>query len=118
MKFFDVYKHPEKGYQAVKQGFGWPAFFFSAFWAFAKHLWAFGLFISVGIILFWFVGMIFWDGYTGEVLLVNGFAIGFHYFIGVYGNDWRRKNLEECGFVRVNSVLAATSKIATWRVAK
>ncbi|PCJ61630.1 MAG: hypothetical protein COA65_01390 [Rhodospirillaceae bacterium] len=49
MKTFDVYKHPIQGYQAVKQGFCWPALFFTIIWAFAAKMWALG-FTILGII--------------------------------------------------------------------
>ena len=39
MKTFKVYEHEIYGYEAVKQGFSWPALFFGFIWALVKKLW-------------------------------------------------------------------------------
>ena len=52
MRTFDVYKHRTQGYEAVKQGFSWPAFFFTRIWAFVKKLWLHGI---VGLVVLAFL---------------------------------------------------------------
>ena len=39
MKAFAVYQHPTHGFEAVKRGFSWPAFFFGVIWMLIKKLW-------------------------------------------------------------------------------
>ena len=42
MTTFDVYRHPTLGYEAVKRGFSWPAFFVGPIWALSKRMWVGG----------------------------------------------------------------------------
>jgi hypothetical protein len=46
MKTFKVFRHPTLGFQAVKEGFSWPGFFFGPIWAFAKKLWGYAFLIT------------------------------------------------------------------------
>jgi len=39
VKTFNIYHHPIHGYEAVKVGFSWPAFFFAFIWMLLKRLW-------------------------------------------------------------------------------
>lgn len=39
MKNFQVYKHPFYGFECIKIGFSWPAFFFGLFWMLLSRLW-------------------------------------------------------------------------------
>jgi hypothetical protein len=55
MKTFNVFKHPDKGFEAVKVGFSWPAFFFGILWMIAKKLWALaGLYFILTIVCSFF----------------------------------------------------------------
>ncbi len=47
MKTFNLYRHPTQGFEAVKVGFSWPAFFFTILWMLVKRLW--------GLAALWFV---------------------------------------------------------------
>jgi len=38
MNFYNVYRHPVRGHEAVKLGWSWPGFFFTWIWAFAKRM--------------------------------------------------------------------------------
>ena len=36
MRAYQVFKHPEKGFKAVKDGFSWPGFFFTWLWSLGR----------------------------------------------------------------------------------
>lgn len=119
MKTFDVYAHPTMGFQAVKQGFAWPAFFFTVIWAFVKRMWGtgfamFGVFLLLSIVQTAFEQ----QGSSGGVLLLLLLNLGFYIMIGLKGNDWRRKNLETRGFEKVQSVQADAPEAAIAVIAK
>ena len=88
MKTFHVFKHPVEGFQAVKEGFSWPAFLFTGFWAFVKKMW--GLcFIIIGILFLisFLEGVFSQKGSEGGTLLMVLANLGFSIFIGVKGNE-------------------------------
>ena len=119
MKTFDVYKHPTQGYQAVKQGFGWPAFFFTVIWAFVKKMWGLGFAFLGVIFLLTIVETVFeQEGSQGGVLIMLLAQLVFYIMVGVKGNDWRRGNLVKRGFEKLNTVEAETPDAAIGSVAK
>lgn len=116
MKTFDVYNHPTLGYQAVKQGFSWPAFCFTAIWAFVKRMWGLGLAI-IGIYLIFVLIEAAFDN-QGGVLLVLLVEVAFYILIGFKANDWRRRFLQKRGFEKLRTVQAETPDAAIGSVAK
>lgn len=119
MKTFDVYKHPTLGYQAVKQGFGWPAFFFTVIWAFAKNMWGLCFAFLVVISLLTLVKTAFeQEGSEGGVLVIFLARLALCIVFGVKGNDWRRGNLQKRGFEKVRTVQSETHDAAIGEVAK
>jgi len=119
MKTFDVYKHPTQGYQAVKQGFGWPAFIFTVIWALVKKMWGLGFAFLGVIFLLTLVETAFeQEGSQGGVLVMLLAQLAFYIVVGVKGNDWRRGNLVKRGFERLNTVEAETLDAAIGSVAK
>ncbi|EJL6739193.1 DUF2628 domain-containing protein, partial [Vibrio cholerae] len=118
MKQFSVYKHPTLGFQAVKQGFCWPAFFFSWIWAFICKMWGKGFFILAMIMLLTIIETVFENlGSNGGVLVMLFLQIGFFVFVGSKGNEWREKSLIERGFQSIKTVDASTSDSAIGLVA-
>ena len=119
MKTFDVYKHPTQGYQAVKQGFGWPAFIFTVIWAFVKHMSGLGFALLGIIVLLILVETVFEQvGSQGGVLVTLLVQLAFYIVVGVQGNDWRRGNLVNRGFKKLNTVEAETPDAAIASVAE
>ncbi len=110
MKSFDVYRHPtQEGYQVVKQGFGWPAFFFGAIWAFVKKMWGLGFaLLGINIVLYYFQAGFEEEGSVAGVLLMLLASMMVWIVVGVKGNDWRRRTLFQRGFEKVDTVNAAT----------
>ncbi len=117
MALFQVFQHPEGGYEAIKRGFSWPAFFFELVWAMVKRLWA-----VVGAMLLAILGTSFaLSSIAGpspepdpDLILLWGLAIKF--FLGAFGNDWVRRDAERRGFEHVQDVEAANPRAAieTW----
>ena len=51
MKLYKIFKNPMNQYEAVKQGWSWPAFFFGAIWACVKKMWGLGIGIFVTFVV-------------------------------------------------------------------
>ena len=83
MKQYAVFQHPTSGYEAVKNGWSWPAFFFTWIWAFVKRLWL------VGLIVFLF-GIL--ASSIPEAWLVGELIISI--VMGVKGNELRCQTTE------------------------
>jgi len=120
MKTFDVYKHPAFGYQAVKQGFGWPAFTFTWMWAFVKKMWGIGFAIIAGLILLFIAGII--AELKGDLeVSANINIIGpicLSILVGLESNNWRRRNLIKRGFEKLDTIEAKNIDAAITSVAK
>lgn len=120
-QLFTIYEHPTQGFQAVKVGFSWLAFFLTIIWMLVHRLWRLlaiwiGLYIVVHIaegfvetlddssltyLLLLIVVLIGW----GALCLVPGYR----------GNSWREKDLLSRGYnfiqaIRAESVGDAISK--------
>lgn len=108
VKQYHVYADPKGQYEAVKQGWSWPGFFFNLIWALVKKMWILG---AVPLVFFFTVGFIEGaSGYsnTGFDLLINVLSIGLSLVYGYMGNEWRKKNLLSRGFELVKAVSAET----------
>jgi|GEM_PF-1073624 len=114
MKYFDIYNHPVRGYEAVKHGFSWPAFCFGMFWALAKRLWK-----VVGVTFAAYFTVVFatviLQGYgylsTASLLLIL-LLLAYIIMYSSWGNDWRRRDLEKRGFEKLGALEAKTSNEA------
>lgn len=117
MKTFEIYKHPTLGFQAVKIGFSWPAFFFGIFWMLFSKLWG-----KVGL---WFVIYIIAgfieatadsstdEGYQAIMYLLLFIAYVALWLIPAFkGNKWRTSNLTSRGFELITTVEAETKDAA------
>lgn len=119
MKTFDVYKHPALGYQAVKQGFGWPAFFFTVVWAVVKKMWGYAFaFLGVIVSLTVVENVFRQAGSEGGVKIVLITELAFFVIVGIKSNDWRRSHLQQRGFEKLSAVQAATPDAAIAQVAR
>ncbi len=99
MKKFSILQHSTLGYEAVKNGWSWPAFLFTWIWAFVKRLYLIGWIVLVAAIAVssipipevWFVG---------EVVV--------SLLMGSKGNELRLNRLRASGYEQVASVEART----------
>lgn len=113
MTTYAVLEHPQLGKIAVKQGFSWPAFFFTWIWALSKGLVGvgFGLLILVlvlnfgGRILVYFLGI---PGVFLDALIVLVFCGS----IGGGGNGWVVEKLIGQGYVLLGEAEANSKKDA------
>ena len=111
MALYNIYADRQGRYEAVKQGWSWPAFLFLALWAIYKRMWE----IGIGV----FLVMIFLDyllrasgvGQYGE-LLGNIAAIVINFIFGNLGNAWREESLLSRGFEYLETVNAPSPKEA------
>jgi len=111
MKQFKVYMNPLGSYEAVKQGWSWPGFFFGIIWALFKKMWVLavsilGAFFILGLISVAVGG----DLEKGIDAITSIGSIVLSIVFGVNGNNWREKNLTSRGFDFKDTVSAANSE--------
>ncbi len=115
MKHYRIFENKAGRREAVKQGWSWPAFFFTFIWAFVKRLYGAGLLILIG------VGLIAFMSWRADELFAMGDkgARSFDHLcesarwiimvlLGVNGNELRERNLLAGGY-ELRGVVAAQS---------
>lgn len=124
MKTFRVYRHPTQGYEAVKQGFSWPAFFFGIIWMLVKGLWG-----HAGLWFLAYVGLSLIEAVTDAAqsepeaqILVYLMLLGGYFALWLVpafkGNSWRVANLTKRGYELIGQVNAETPEAAIAQVAR
>ncbi len=110
MKTYDVYTHPARPQEAVKQGFSWPGFFFGWIWAFVKRLPSHGAaLLGIGIT----IGVIDVGAENSEVSIVLGLvSLAIAVAIGFNGNEWRRGRMHDLGYKHMGTFNAGTPEAA------
>ena len=106
MKEYKIYANPQSNYEAVKQGWSWPAFFFSFIWAMVKRMWGIGAGIFIGVFVFGFIVGASGAGPGGDAL-INLVSIIINIIFGINGNKWRETNLPARGYELKDTVSAA-----------
>jgi len=115
MKSFKIYKDPTDTFEAVKDGWSWPAFFFTWIWAYSKGLYL----LCLGTILIAYVLPFFWAITTGDVAEYNAlkFIIIFLVVLGLgangnelYGEKLKRKGFRLVGEQNANNRVDAIEK--------
>lgn len=118
MHNYKIFKDPLGVYEAVKQGWSWPAFFFSTIWAFIKRIWwlGFGL-VLLSFLLPSLIAANLQDiPQEQAIAIINMIGsiitmiIGI--ILGLYGNLLREKNLLSRGYNYVTTVSAETPERA------
>jgi hypothetical protein len=122
MKQFRVFRHPVRGFEAVKVGVSWPAGFFSVFWLLAKKLWGWaGFWLGVAVVLSFVEQAADSASETGaKVLLYLIDATGWlvtGLIPWLKGNTWRESNLRARGYEFVAVTEAQTPDAAISQVA-
>ena len=126
MSSYKVFKHPEKGYIAVKSGFAWLAPF-NPFWPLFRGLWI--LFISYILIILIITSIDFvFYGFNGYIDISNAsdpqlifliIQIIIFIYPGFKGNEWTAKNLQKKGYAfdcsieakNINEAIKLTSNL-------
>ena len=97
-KHFDVFVSPTLGMTAIKRGFSWPGFFFTAMWCLVKGLYAYSL-------LLWLL-LIGLRAVAPDVWLIASVAAQLG--VGFMGNEWLRRRATRRGFSLAAAVRAVT----------
>ena len=102
MAVYDLYRDAGGDSAAIKQGFSWPAFFFGGAWALGKKMYGLGLAVMGLVATLAAIRIGSADGLTtGTDLVVEFGYLGVSLWLGIKGNDLRRKSLAARGFRRV-----------------
>jgi len=103
MRVYQIFKHPEKGFQAVKRGFSWPGFFFTWIWALTRGLWlAGGLLFLCSFVLGIFTQAMGSRNWPFSLAL----DIIFLLIVGTRANLWRSNALENRGYRHLGAMNA------------
>ena len=120
MKTFQVFKHDVKGYDAVKDGFSWPGFFFTGIWSLYRQLWwLFG--VVIGIVVLSNIlqqGMIEAGGFTAARVFDAMVNLGIGFIVGFKGNQFVVDRLIKQGYIHIRTVEANNKTEAINAVAK
>ncbi len=102
MKLYAVFlkdhaRNPARDMILVKDGFSWPAFFFTVIWALCKRMWwiAAALFAVIGLVA-WTLEAVETPGSISQIMILAVCAT-----IGMAGNDIRRWHLANLGYSEV-----------------
>ena len=95
----------------IKEGFCWPAFFFSLLWTLWHRLWlvALGL-VAANLVI---SVLVFQSGANEAVTIVISYSIAL--MLGFMGNDFRRSKLEKHGYTERGLVMDRTAEAAVRR---
>ena len=113
MKTFDIYEHPALGLKAVKDGYSFPALFFSVIWLLVNKLWGYAVLFWISYFLLSIISNLFeQEGSAGGLMLISLIFISMPFTLMVFGNDLVRKNLILRGFIHIAQVNASTGDAA------
>lgn len=101
---------PDRDTTLVKEGFCWPAFLFTFFWALWNRLWLVAALIFAGEIVLEVILLL--TGADGTVRFAC--LLGLRVFIALGANDWRRAKMTKSGF-REAGVVAAQDQESAMR---
>ncbi len=114
MRTWSVYHHTIKGYEAVKDGFSWPGFFFTWIWAFVKGMVGMG-FLLLGAVVVINVLNVMGQEERSPGLSLLSVLVGLATILvtGFMGNKWREKALTRKGYQLLEKVQASSPEAAT-----
>lgn len=114
MKTYSVYRHPSKGYHAVKRGFAWVGLLGGYLWLMWHRIWL-PLMILLGInSLIWYFE--YFDP-TASAMLKGGAGlvdnIVLNIVVGWFGNQWLCNALPRKGYEYIGEFNASDERAAT-----
>ncbi len=118
MKHYDILKNSAGSIRAIKQGWSWPAFFFTGLWALAKQLWGIFALVIVANIGSFAIATFLVSNHVirslGALRVLNiVFVIIISGILGMQGNSWLMDKLVSYyKFTWVDAVDAATPEEA------
>jgi len=117
VKTYKVYEHDIHGYEAVKQGFSWPAFFFGFIWALVKKLWKISVVLFLAFILLNLLSTLALESHSLLLSLVTTIGYLLLWLIpALKGNIWREHQLGSSDYHPVKTVAATNSAQAVIQV--
>jgi tetratricopeptide (TPR) repeat protein len=111
MKTFRLYDHPFRNAELVKNGWAWPAFFFTWIWALFNAAFIY----TIILFLCWLLIIVPWNAAENSflrIVLYFLFGWGSSIWAGLKGNDWRAKRLVDRGYIFVRNIEARGYKSA------
>jgi hypothetical protein len=115
MKTFKIYKHPSKGYEAVKVGVSWPGLFLGGLWLLYRDVAAKGFLFTIFWIWYMFKsvsGEVALDAYTDRDIFIEVIGLIIFLIVFVKGNDWVAESCEEEGYVFKKVIQTNSRKVA------
>ena len=105
MRVYTVHENPayvdDRRIVLVKEGFCWPAFFFTMVWAIYRRVWlGLGVYV-IGLVVMAALEASFASD-QGAIYLLN---VAFALFVAAEANDWRRRSLGKRGYKEVAVVI-------------
>jgi hypothetical protein len=105
MRVYTVHENPayvdDRRIVLVKEGFCWPALFFTIIWAIYRRVWlGLGVYI-IGLVVMAALEASFASD-QGVIYLLN---LAFALFVAAEANDWRRRSLGKRGYKEVAVVI-------------
>jgi hypothetical protein len=99
MSEYKIFSDPRESYDAVKQGWSWPAFMFTFWWALIKKMYvlAFSI-IALNTAIYLIQRNADLNIGLREHTWLFILTLGITTLLGVYGNRWRERNLLSRGY--------------------
>jgi len=105
MRTFDVYRHPEYGYQAVKIGLSWPALFFGLIWLFVKKIWLYAIILTCIQLTLIELSIYFENQEQINIsIFIQLIPMVILIIIGFKGNSWLKSSLIRKGYLKLGTV--------------
>lgn len=115
LHIFDVYQHPQHGYQAVRLGFSWLAFLLPSVWAVRKGLGMLTIILIIATTTAFDLAQL--AGYVAThpasqvvITLALLFLVGIK--PGAEGHRWHARVLRSEGYGKVDTVAAVSARAA------
>ncbi len=109
MKTFNIYEHPELGFQAIKLGICWPGFVFGGLWLFICRIWGKGFLVLLVEILLSIPRIKYGKEADGLSFLFGTLLL---IYIAYNSNEWEEAILLKRGFIFIKTVDAETPEEA------
>src|SRR6185369_13361939 len=111
---FEIFVKASAASVAVKRGFSWPGFFFTWLWAFTRKLWLpGGLLLLAGVV----ITLLSLTLLRNNAILCIPLGLIVSFIVGLRGNSWRSKQLEDDGYAFSGLVVARSAASAVAKYA-
>jgi len=112
MKQYKVYEKSQNQYEAVKQGFSWPGFFFSFWWCLFKKLWVIAVILVGSLLCLGILVNIVGLNATASSAVINLASVGISFYFGFKGNELRTDDIYNRGGKLLTTITASNPRSA------